>query len=267
MFESIDSLKNDIINIQLLDLYFKDGGIRMEGMFFREDYIYEMEKLENLLSYYENSSLLNDSDDDDQYLEEESEYTLDDVLELLVADLDIYSLIYKVPEVKIKNVEWELLFTTIANYYQQQEFSYFFMNDMVDLNKMAIAKAMVYEDDSIDLKTYISSLKYLESDVLSITNIVEITEKLGEVFGIDALSLIANEDGSFGCIGKGSELVILSGEDTEDLDKVSEQVKIDLEKKGYNTVATLDVNNEEKIKTEENVVDFSTYKAKSKKKI
>ena len=119
------------------------------------------------------------------------------------------------------NYKWdyELLFATIANYYKDKEFSYSFADDMRYLNRMAIAKSMIYEDEHIELKTYISSLKYLESNVISLVNIVEIARDLSVVFGIDTFSLLANEDGSYGCRGMGSELIFVDGEDQETLEK------------------------------------------------
>lgn len=261
MFQSAESLREPILNVQLLDLYFKDGGLRMENMFFRDEYIYEIEKNKGLLSYYEKSGLLGDDDDDELEL-----YSFDDVLERLVSDLDTYSYMYKVPPLKMENIEWELFFATIANYYKDKEFSYSFINDMIYLNQMAISKAMVYEEDCIDLKTYISSLKYIESDVLSLVNIVEIAKDLADAFGIDTFSLLANEDGSYGCIGKGAEIFILDGEDQDSIEKGVEKLAKELEENGYKINAAVDVNKKEETETKENVVDIKSYKMKQKKR-
>ena len=90
MFDNIDSLNQEIINVQVLDNYLKDGLIRFNKYFLREDYKYEMKKFEQVLSQFEEED--NDSfDDEDGYIEDP--YTLDDVLEILVADLDIYECI------------------------------------------------------------------------------------------------------------------------------------------------------------------------------
>ena len=179
MFDNIDSLNQEIINVQVLDNYLKDGLIRFNKYFLREDYKYEMKKFEQVLSQFEEED--NDSfDDEDGYIEDP--YTLDDVLEILVADLDIYECIYKVPNISIENKEWEVLFDTIGAFYKEKDLDGFFMDDMIALNKYAIARSMVYEEESISLKTYINSLKYMESNILTINNIVEIAEKLGELY-------------------------------------------------------------------------------------
>lgn len=271
MLECFDSLNQEIINVQLLDLYFKNHGLRTETVFFTEDYLYQLERTENLLKYYENSGYL-DSQEVEAEKEEDYEYTLDDVLELLVADLDIYPFIYKVPRIDINNKEWELFFTTLADYYQKQEFSYFYMDDMIALNRMAIARSMVYEEESITLRTYISSLKYIESDVLSISNIKEMTKKLGEVFGIDALSLLVNKDGSYGCVGKDFQLMVLEDEN-QDVSEINiNQIKQQLQEKGYKISETLEIpttndelNPENSSSIDNNVVDFKSYKMKIRK--
>lgn len=238
----------------------KDGVIRSNKYFLREDYKYEMKKFEQVLSQFEEED--NDSfDDEDGYIEES--YTLDDVLEILVADLDIYECIYKVPNISIENKEWEVFFDTIGAFYKERDLDGFFMDDMIVLNKYAIARSMVYEEESISLKTYISSLKYVESNILTINNIVEIAEKLGEKFGIDALSLIANEDGSYGCIGKNLTLFII---DNDSNDKTNEEViKKQLEKNGYKVVDTVGIIGQEKPNNHNsNVVSIDSAKRKSK---
>ena len=41
MLECFDSLNQEIINVQLLDLYFKNNELRTETVFFTEDYLYQ----------------------------------------------------------------------------------------------------------------------------------------------------------------------------------------------------------------------------------
>lgn len=260
MFGTIESLMEPVVNVQLLDLYFKDNGIKTHEMFYRDEYVYDLEKNKGLFNYYEKSGKIEEDDDD---LET---YTFNDVLEILVNDFDTYSYIYKVPPIKMENVEWELLFATIANYYKDKSFSYSFADDMRYLNRMAIAKSMIYEDEHIELKTYISSLKYLESNVISLVNIVEIAKDLSDIFGIDTFSLLANEDGSYGCRGMGSELVFVDGEDQESLEKATEKISKELKEKGFNITQKLEVN--KKIEEEEkgNVVSIKSHRMKQKKR-
>ena len=139
------------------------------------------------------------------------------------------------------------------------------MDDMIALNKYAIARSMVYEEESISLKTYINSLKYMESNILTINNIVEIAEKLGEKFGIDALSLIANQDGSYGCIGKNLELFIV---DDNSNDKTNEEyIRNRLEKNGYKIVDTYGIVENKKTIDNENVVSIDSVKSKRNSKV
>lgn len=257
MFYSIDRLNLEVINIQVFDNYLRNGCILFDEYFMREDYKTEMKKFKNLLKNYEEEY-------DNEYTDDE-EYTLDDILELLVYDFDTYATLYNIPEVSIDNKEWKLFFETIGNYYIERKLDDFFMNDMVELNRYAISKAMVYEDEVISLKTYISSLKYIESDILSINNIIDIVERLEKKFDIDALPLIANKDGSYGCLNKDFKLFIVEDE-TDCLDQ--EVLKQLLKNDGYQIKDSLDVV-EDKCSilnsSNEKVIDFNLYKTKVKK--
>lgn len=267
MFEEIDSLNLEIVNVQVLDGYLKNGKIRFGDFFLRDDYKYQMNKFKNLLrSYEDNEKRLSvvdkEEDTDDGYIEED--YTLDDVLETLVADIDIYGLIYDMKEVEIDSGEWELFFETLGAYYIEQDLDGFFMGDMITLNKYAIARSLVYEEECIDLETYIKSLKYLESNIISINNIIEIAERIRETMSIDAVSILANDDGSYGCKNKNSSLFIVD----DDIDADKEPVlKEYMEKNGYKVVDAVDVVEHEKIDTSSNVISFDRVKSKRKQKI
>lgn len=259
MFDVIDRLNLEIINIQILDNYLKDGCIRFDECFMRDDYKEEMQRLEKLVLPYEDDQ----SFDNNDYIEDD--YTLDDVLEELVKELDIYSELYNIPEVSIENRVWEVFFETVGDFYIEHELDGFFMSDMIALNRYAICRAMVYEEKSISLKTYISSLKYIESDILSINNIIDIAERLERKFDIDALSLIANKDGSYGCLNKDFKLFIVNDE-IDCLDQ--EELKQLLEKDGYQIKTSLDVCEDKSYiinSYNENVIDFNLYKTKVKK--
>ncbi len=239
MFDSIDRLDQEIINIQVLDHYYKDDLIRYDKYFLREDYEEQMKKFEQVLEQYE------DEDDKLQVVEEiEDSACLDDVMETLVADLDIYSSLYKVPEVSIKDDEWELLFYTIGEYFLDLDLDYLFFDTMVDLNKWAIAKSMVYEEESISLQTYISSLRYLESDILTIGNIKELAGILGKEFKIDAISLVANRDGNFGMAKSFENLPVCE----------------EMQEKINSTMPEEDDGNKTSIDTGSNVISFTKFK-------
>ena len=59
-----------------------------------------------------------------------------------------------------------------------------FIEDMIELNKMTISKAMVYEDDEILLDTYICSLRYIESDIITEKDLKAIASQLSDTFEI-----------------------------------------------------------------------------------
>lgn len=197
-YNVVETLDFEIVNVQILDNYFKNGKIRLSDYFVESDVLTESDSIEDTIS-----KMKCKKDIDKEYDERFSHgFSIDDILELLVSDLDVYSLLYKVPPIKISNVEWELLFYELGNYYHSRDIDDFLLDDMIYLNKMAISKAMIYEDDEISLETYIWSLRYLESNIITERNLEDIASQLSSTFGIDALSLIKNETGKIGCLNK-----------------------------------------------------------------
>ena len=263
MIEEIDSLELEIINVQALDGYLKDGMIRNGSYFHRPEYKYDMEKYKNLFKPYEIANrftVVGKEQEEDV----DDEYTFDDVLKELTASIDIYNIIYNLNEVVVDNKEWELFFETICDYYCEHGLENFFMEDMLALNRYALARSLVYEDECIDLETYIKSFKYIESNILSINNIVELAEKVSEVLSIDAVAILANEDGSFGCKNKNSSIFLVD----DDIDVEKEEVlKEYLEKNGYKVADIADVIEEKQNVCEGNVISFDEKKLKRKNKI
>lgn len=192
----IERLDNEIYTVQIVDNYLINGKLKSDDEFFRDS----IDK-----SYFGDESMYDEYMDDVEDEEYNDDYkdTIEDVMEILIEDLEVYSDLYKIPELSITNDEWDLFFDTIYEYYESHSLSEFYFLDMVDVNKFAMAKSLVYEQKSISLNTYISALKYMESAVLNINDIKEIINILEDRFNQgNLLSLIANPDGSFGNYGK-----------------------------------------------------------------
>lgn len=189
-----ERLEEEVYTIQIIDEYFKNGKLRSDEEFFRDGVD---------ISEFADESLYNEYMDVDESGYKDYEDTIEDVMDILVSDLEIYNILYKMPQLSISNDEWDLFFDTTYEYYKSHNLDEFYFTDMVDLNRFAIAKSLVYEQESISLDTYISSLKYMESDVLYINNIKDIISIFEEIFDRkDLLDLIKNSDGSFGNYGK-----------------------------------------------------------------
>ena len=260
MFDEIERLDLEFLNIQIIDGYYKDGKLFLDSCFFRKDYKDEIEQFQSLLESFSN--------EDDDFLNDlvDYEFSFDDIMEVLVADLDIYSAIYRVPEIKITNAEWDLLFTKLGCYYLDHGLGDFFLCDMVSLNKYALAKAMVYEERKVDLETYLSSLKYIESNILSLANIVEISEELSDSFEVDVLSLIADERGEFisNIVKKDSVEFLINDIDLdEDIDVVTKKMKDKLEQKGFSVVDCIEEVKPKK--SNDKIINFLEYKARNRK--
>ena len=263
MFGQIDSLNMEVINVQIFDGYLKNGEIRFDNFFMRDDYKYEMKKYKNLIKNYSDNLIksIADSADEDGYIDDD--YTLDDVLEMLVEELNVYGIIYDVKEVAIDNEEWELFFEAIGKYYIEHDLDGFFMSDMIKLNRYAIARSLVYEEECIDLETYIKSLKYLESNILSINNVIEIAEKIKEVLSVDTTGILVNDDGSYGIKNKGASLLLI--DDDVKFDE-NETMKEFMRKNGYSVVTTLEVVENRPNYNDNNVISFDAIKSKKRAK-
>lgn len=187
----IDKLTFQFVLIQVVDNYFNNGRLVLDDEFLSDSYL-SMQR--DILQDDFQEIMEDDNSNDD-----ELEYTLDDVLEKLVFDIDIYSELYNLPKFTITNNEWDKLFDTLANFYANKDLDSEFMTDMIELNRMTIARSMIYHDDTITLLSYIKSLKYIESDMLTIKNILDITKELEDEFERDDfLKLLENKDESFG---------------------------------------------------------------------
>ena len=136
------------------------------------------------------------------------------------------------------------------------------MGDMIELNRYAMARSLVYEEDCISLDTYIKSLKYIESNIISINSIIEIAERIREILCIDAVAILANEDGSYGCKNKDANLFIVD----EDINE-EEHIRNYIESKGYKVIDTKEIVEQEKSITDDNVISFDSIKSKKKNKV
>lgn len=126
-YSVIETLDFEIVNVQISDNYLKNGKIRLSDYFTRKDVLTESDIITDAISKMKCKENI-----DDEYNERFSHnYSIDDILELLVSDLDAYSLLYKVPPIKISNVEWELLFYELGKYYHNRGIDDFYIEDMI----------------------------------------------------------------------------------------------------------------------------------------
>lgn len=169
MLDIFDRLFFEVIKVQMLHSTKNQNTIYLDSCFMRKD----TEIIENLLEDY-----------DVEELKEEETLSLDEVLELLVADLEVFPLLYQLPKVTIQNDEWDFFFQTLFSYYQQLKSVHFFLEDMESLNRYAISKAMIDQED-INLSTYINSLIYLDSEVIYPSNIRQLKDILQKEFPIN----------------------------------------------------------------------------------
>lgn len=248
-------LTEELVVVQILDGV-SDKKIKLDDVFFSDSY-----KCWLQINQRQNNSrklqLVEDTIEDD-YLEDDSEYEDQDIYEEaneeMIMDLELYATMYQMPMFSLTNEEWNLFFQTLCSYYLEKDLSEVYVPEMVTLNRFAIAKSLINHQTGITLTTYISALRYMESDALNISDILEMIGKLETAFGMKNLKeLIQNMDGSYGNYGK-------------QFPSILEEIK------GMEKYFGQDTKNEEPNATQEpleelgdNIVNFQKYLAKRNK--
>lgn len=180
----------------------------------------------------------------------------DETNEEMLLDLEFYNDIYQLPIFMVTNREWNLFFKEMCSYYFGKGLREVYLPDMVTLNKMAIAKSLIDNQEEITLSTYICALKYMESEVISISEILEVIERLEVTFEMKNLKeLIRNADGSYGNYNKKFTIPI---EGVENMDAYFFQ-------DGVEEIIVDDGSKMSDKEVEDNIVSFQKYLIKGKK--
>lgn len=152
MDDVFESLTKEVKIIQSRDPHFKGCRHVPDSYFYTDLY---KEELKNT---------------DDEYTEYDVSYdekSKDEVMIEAVSLLDSYSEIYKVPTVRISDKEWDILFEEVYDFYTEYDLNYFFEQDMLMLNRLAISRSLLYNKKYLDIYDYINSFNYLDSMVLT----------------------------------------------------------------------------------------------------
>lgn len=86
----------------------------------------------------------------------------EEAMERIVYEYDIYSMIYKLPEMSITNREWDILFDTIYDELVKKQAESKFYKYMSFLNRYVFASSLVHGDKKITVYSYIRELKMLQ---------------------------------------------------------------------------------------------------------
>ena len=152
MNDVFESLTEEFDIIQSRDPHFRGRRHVPDSYFYTDSY---KDELENA---------------DDEYIEYDvfyDEKSKDEVMIEVVSLLDSYKEKYKVPTVRIGNREWDILFEEVYNFYTEYDLNYFFEQDMLMLNRLAISRSLLYNKRYLDISDYINSFNYLDSMVLT----------------------------------------------------------------------------------------------------
>ena len=218
MFEVVDRIDYEIINVQLIDNP-ENKKIYLDTCFMKQNI--------SLNDGFTNNNYIENDIRNSQIEEDFAECSLDEVMRLLVEDLDLYNFIYDMPKITIENEEWDLFFTTVFQYYEKLDLNPFFLHDMIDLNRYAIALALVYGKD-VSLDIYMNACKYISSDVIYSSNIIEIMDILDNKFKKDISSI------DFAVFfNKREEVPVIYLEESLNIKHQTESLKEQLEELGY----------------------------------
>lgn len=191
-------LTEELVVVQVLD-GIGDKKMRLDDEFFSDSYkgwlqIQRRKGNHKNLQLVESPLKKEENENQDIYEEANEEILL---------DLELYNNIYHMPMLSVTNQEWDLFFKNLYSYYLEKDLLEVYLPDMVTLNRMAIAKSLINNQKQITLMTYISALKYMESEVIEISDILEMIKGLEVTFGMENLEeLVQNADGSYGNYGK-----------------------------------------------------------------
>ena len=165
------------------------------------------------------------------------------------------------PNIDMLDAELNYLLLLIGNSYRLLGKECYFINDMIHLNRLAIANSIVYADETFNVKTYIASMKYLESDHLSEKEIYTIVDSIGKDLNFNSLALIKNEDGSYGCAGKNKEIIIIDDDEFDSIDDAKRAASL-LGYDANNVVELISNAHQLNASKTDKVVNLELYKAK-----
>lgn len=197
-------LTEELVVVQVLD-GISSEKIRLDDAFFSDSYRswVQSKKLPSINRKLQIVKEIEDDYLDEEESIEENQTLYDETNEEMLLDLELYNDIYQMPMFMMTNKEWDLFFKEMYSYYLEKGLLEEYLPDMVTLNRMAIAKSLIENQEVMTLTTYISALKYMESEVIEISNILEIIERLEGAFQMQNLkALIQNANGSYGNYGK-----------------------------------------------------------------
>lgn len=110
--------------------------------------------------WIENSSPSKEEQSAEQPLEE-LVLGKEETMEQIVYEYDIYRKLYKLPEMSIKNREWDILFDTIYEALAEQQAENKFYKYMSFLNRYVLAASLVHQEKRITIYSYMGELSML----------------------------------------------------------------------------------------------------------
>lgn len=244
----IEDLSKEIYDVQVLDNYIRDNKIMTDEFYKYEGYF----SIPEYLLYSDRIEVIKNGN-----------CTVNELKDKMIKDLYTYTYIYKMPRIDMLDSEIKYLLLLIGESYKYLGKECYFINDMIKLNKLAIANSIVYDSETFNLKTYIRSMKYIESDHLSERDIYGIVNYVGKSLNFNAVELIKNDDGSYGCIGKNREIIVVDDDNFTSI----EEAKRMASSLGYdeNNVVEL-ISHPEQLEVSKNdkVINLELYKVKKR---
>lgn len=100
------------------------------------------------------------------------------VQQQVTEQLELYQILYSLPNIKIADKDWDILFDVMHDFYEKKDIKNYFLYDMHKLNRFSIANCLLDKSESLNINTYINSLEYLKSDNLLKEELEEVKKDL-----------------------------------------------------------------------------------------
>lgn len=130
---------------------------------------------EAIMGHMKNTPVLKIVEEDRHLDKEEAETRIID-------EIDAYSQVYRLPNFKISDTEWDLLFNSVYSLLNGKNVSDEYYDVMSEITRITLANSLLKNRDQINIHSFVEDLRYLKHTEITPSEIKDLQETmLGEV--------------------------------------------------------------------------------------